>query len=148
MHLFSAAIQWHQYQMVILLSIRSSRHIIQSINKGSRASVKALIPMMPSSNHWLFSFTVFPKGILELHSQGIFKRQFQNNLSRVNAPSIHLGNHIHSIHSGFTKTCISFIQHGKIIQPSSFLNLARYTFHQTINTASSTQYRSAASLKE
>ncbi|MBW0491200.1 hypothetical protein O181_030915 [Austropuccinia psidii MF-1] len=88
------------------------------------------------------------KGILAVHSQGIFKRQFQKNLSRVNSASIHLGNHIHSMQSGLTKTCISFIKHGKIIQLSSFLNLARYTFHQTINTASSIQYRSAASLKE
>ncbi|MBW0588292.1 hypothetical protein O181_128007 [Austropuccinia psidii MF-1] len=33
----------------------------------------------------------------------------------------------------------SFINHGKIIQPSSFPNLARYTLHQSVNTASRIQ---------
>ncbi|MBW0495978.1 hypothetical protein O181_035693 [Austropuccinia psidii MF-1] len=44
------------------LFIRSSRHIIQRINQGLRASVKTQIPMTPSSNNWLFSFTVFLQG--------------------------------------------------------------------------------------
>ncbi|MBW0494084.1 hypothetical protein O181_033799 [Austropuccinia psidii MF-1] len=111
------------------------------IDQGSRDSVKTQIPMTLSRYHWLFSFTVFPNGILTVYSHRIFKRQFPNNLSRVNAPSIHLGNHIHSIQSRFTRTCISFIQHGKIIQPSSVLNSEMNTIYQTINTASSTQYR-------
>ncbi|MBW0470984.1 hypothetical protein O181_010699 [Austropuccinia psidii MF-1] len=53
-----------------------------------------------------------------------------------------------SIQSVFIKTCISIINHGKIIQHSSFPNLERYTLHQTINTASIIQYRTTASLKE
>ncbi|MBW0472632.1 hypothetical protein O181_012347 [Austropuccinia psidii MF-1] len=65
------------------------------------------------------------KGILAVHSQGIFKRNFQNKLSSVNAPSIQLATTFISIQSGFIKTCISIIHHGKIIQHSSFPNLAR-----------------------
>ncbi|MBW0512409.1 hypothetical protein O181_052124 [Austropuccinia psidii MF-1] len=42
----------------------------------------------------------------------------------------------------------SIIHHWKIIQPSSILILARYTFHKAINTASRIQYRSSASQKE
>ncbi|MBW0551765.1 hypothetical protein O181_091480 [Austropuccinia psidii MF-1] len=42
----------------------------------------------------------------------------------------------------------SIIHHGKIIQPGSFPNLARYTLHQAVNTASRIQYRPAVSLKE
>ncbi|MBW0496835.1 hypothetical protein O181_036550 [Austropuccinia psidii MF-1] len=34
-------------------------------------------------------------GRLAVHSQGIFKRQFQNNFPSVNAPSMYLGNKIH-----------------------------------------------------
>ncbi|MBW0551097.1 hypothetical protein O181_090812 [Austropuccinia psidii MF-1] len=41
-----------------------------------------------------------------------------------------------------------FIHHGKFIKPSSFPNLARYTLHQAVNTASRIQYRPAVSLKE
>ncbi|MBW0558829.1 hypothetical protein O181_098544 [Austropuccinia psidii MF-1] len=62
MHSFSEAIQWRLDQLVFPLFIRSSRHIIQRINQGPRASVKTQIPMMPSSNHWLISFTVFIEG--------------------------------------------------------------------------------------
>ncbi|MBW0493696.1 hypothetical protein O181_033411 [Austropuccinia psidii MF-1] len=90
----------------------------------------------------------FPKGILAVHSQEIFKRKLQNKLSSVSAPSIHLASHIHSIQSVFIKTCISFIPHGNFIQPSSFPNLERYKLHQAVNTASRIQYRPAVSLKE
>ncbi|MBW0472842.1 hypothetical protein O181_012557 [Austropuccinia psidii MF-1] len=82
--------------------------------------------------------------ILKEYSSGSSKK----NLSSVNASSIHLRNHMHSIQSGLIKTCISIIHHGKIIKPSSLPNLASYKFHQKINPASSIQYRSASSLKE
>ncbi|MBW0470947.1 hypothetical protein O181_010662 [Austropuccinia psidii MF-1] len=123
---------------------KSSRGLIKAQGQVSKIKHQLHHQAIIGYSHSQYS----PKGILAVHFKGIFKRKFQKNLSMVNAPSIHLGNHIHSMQSGFAKTCISFIKHGKIIQPSSFLNLARCIFHQTINTASGTQYRSAANLKK
>ncbi|MBW0513566.1 hypothetical protein O181_053281 [Austropuccinia psidii MF-1] len=106
------------------------------------------IPMTPSSSHWVFSLTVFLKGNTDSHSQGIFRRQFQNNYSSVSATSISLGNHMLSIQSGFIKTCIFNHTPWEVHPTQFFPNLARYTFHQTINTSSRIQYISAVSLKE
>ncbi|MBW0497216.1 hypothetical protein O181_036931 [Austropuccinia psidii MF-1] len=63
MHLFPPEIQWHQYQMVF----STSRQVIQASchpEDSSRLKDKcqAQIPMMPSINHWLFSFTAFLQG--------------------------------------------------------------------------------------
>ncbi|MBW0489000.1 hypothetical protein O181_028715 [Austropuccinia psidii MF-1] len=62
MHLFQQAIQWCQHQMVI-----STFHQVIKVHHPedlSRLKEKCQyqIPMTPSSNHWLFSFTVFLKG--------------------------------------------------------------------------------------
>ncbi|MBW0479569.1 hypothetical protein O181_019284 [Austropuccinia psidii MF-1] len=132
MHLFHQKSNGTNIKWLFQSFIRSSRHVIQRIHQGSK---KSLIVY----SHSQYS----PKGILAVPSQGIFKRQFQNNFPRVSNPSIHLGNHIHSIQSGFIKTCILIIHYRNSIQPSSFPNLARYTLHQAVNTASRIQYRPA-----
>ena len=88
------------------------------------------------------------KGILSVHSQGVFKRKFQRSCQVSMLHQANLATTFISIQSGFIKTFISIIHHGKIIQHSSFPNLARYTLHQAVNTASRIQYRPAVSLKE
>ncbi|MBW0520130.1 hypothetical protein O181_059845 [Austropuccinia psidii MF-1] len=125
----------------------SSGHQVKS--SRLKDNFQSQISMTPSSNHWILSFTVFLQGdTSNSFSRDIHEAVPKQFVNIVNSPSIHLGNQIHSIQSGFVKTFISIINHGNIIQPSSLLNLARYTFHQTVNTASSIQYRPAASMKE
>ncbi|MBW0551436.1 hypothetical protein O181_091151 [Austropuccinia psidii MF-1] len=132
--------------------ILTSYQIIKAHHSEDSSRLKekcqSQIPMKPSSNHCLFSFTVFFQG----NTGSSFSRDVQeavtNNLPRVSAASINLGSHIHSRSSGFIKTCISITNHGNFIQPSSFTNLARYTLHQAVNTASRIQYRPAVSLQE
>ncbi|MBW0567964.1 hypothetical protein O181_107679 [Austropuccinia psidii MF-1] len=126
--------------------IKASHHPEDSSRLKDKC--QSQIPMTPSSNLGYSHSQYSSKGILAVHSQGIFKRQFPNNFPRVSAPSIHLGNHIHSIQSGFIKTCISLIHHGNFTQPSSFPNWARYKIHQAVNTASRIQSRPSVSLKE
>ncbi|MBW0506852.1 hypothetical protein O181_046567 [Austropuccinia psidii MF-1] len=58
MHLFSPAIQWHTNQMVI--SAFYSGHPEDS--SRLKDQFQSQIPMISSSNHWLFSFTVFLQG--------------------------------------------------------------------------------------
>ncbi|MBW0473905.1 hypothetical protein O181_013620 [Austropuccinia psidii MF-1] len=149
MHLLSQTIQWCPYWMVI-----QTFHKVIKVSHDpeylSRLKDKCYtqITMMPSSSNWIFSFTVLPKGNTGSPLSRDLKRHFQNNLPIVNSPSIHLGHHIHSIQSGFIKACI--LNHRQWEDHSILFNshLARYTFHQTINTASRIQYRSASSLKE
>ncbi|MBW0541071.1 hypothetical protein O181_080786 [Austropuccinia psidii MF-1] len=128
---------------------RSSRHTFQRIHQGLRASViilktneainksiAILTHSIPPREYWIY--------ILKGYSRDSSKTTCYVSMlpqSNLATPSI-------SIHSGFIKTCISIIHHGKIIQHSSLPNLARYKLHQTINTASSIQYRTTASLKE
>ncbi|MBW0460643.1 hypothetical protein O181_000358 [Austropuccinia psidii MF-1] len=62
-HPFSPEIQWSQYQMVISTFhqvIKASHHLEESSRRKDKC--QSQIPMMPSSNHWLFSFTVFLQG--------------------------------------------------------------------------------------
>ncbi|MBW0554141.1 hypothetical protein O181_093856 [Austropuccinia psidii MF-1] len=100
------------------------------------------IPMTPSSHHWLFlTHSIPPRQYWKLILRGYSRGRSKNNLSSVSAPSIHLGNHIHSIQSGFINNGTSFIHHGNFIQPSSFTNLARHTLHQAVNTALRIQYK-------
>ncbi|MBW0580238.1 hypothetical protein O181_119953, partial [Austropuccinia psidii MF-1] len=107
-------------------------HVIQRIHQGSRQTVNLKYQCCHQAIIGYSNSQYSSNGILAVHSQGIFQRQFQNNFPRVSAPSIHLGNHIHSIQSGFIKTCISIINHGNVIQSSQIPNLARYTLHQAI----------------
>ncbi|MBW0464897.1 hypothetical protein O181_004612 [Austropuccinia psidii MF-1] len=82
------------------------------------------------------------KGILAVHSQGIFKRKFQNQLSSVNAPSILIGNQIH-----FNTVWI---------HEDLYFNHTLWENHSTqfishsgrVYTPSDNQYRTTASLKE
>ncbi|MBW0518015.1 hypothetical protein O181_057730 [Austropuccinia psidii MF-1] len=105
--------------------------------------------MTPSSNQFLFSLTVslqgntgcsFSRDIQEAVPKQCSKGQCSTNPPwKPNSSSKVL------IHQDLY---FSLIHHGKIIQPSSFPNLARYTLHKKINTASSIQYWTTASLKE
>ncbi|MBW0467137.1 hypothetical protein O181_006852 [Austropuccinia psidii MF-1] len=107
------------------------------------------MPMTPSSNQWLFSLTVFlqrntgcsfSRDIQEAVPKQFVKGQFSTNPPwKPNSFSTAL------IHQ---ELYFPFIHLGKIIQPSSFPNLARYTLHQAVSTVSRIQYRTAASLKE
>ncbi|MBW0581687.1 hypothetical protein O181_121402 [Austropuccinia psidii MF-1] len=105
--------------------------------------------MMPSSNQWLFSLTVFPQG----NTGWSFSRDIQEAVPKqcvkgqcsTNSPwqpnsfsTVLIHQHLY----------FPFAHHSKIIQPSSFPNLARYTLHQAVNTAPRIQYRPAVSLKE
>ncbi|MBW0480096.1 hypothetical protein O181_019811 [Austropuccinia psidii MF-1] len=105
--------------------IRSSRNVIQEINQGSRASVKAQIPMTPSRNHWLFSFTVF----LQANTGSSFSRDIQEAVPKQPVKgqcSINLPWQPHSFNTVWIHQDLYFIQ------LSSFPNLARYTLHQAI----------------
>ncbi|MBW0479570.1 hypothetical protein O181_019285 [Austropuccinia psidii MF-1] len=148
MHIFALEIEWHQYQVVISTFHQVIKEHYLEDSSRLKEKCQSQIPMRPSGNHFYSHSQYSSKAILEVPPQGIFKRQSQTNLPRVSTPSSHLGNHIHSIQSGFIKTCILIINHGSSIQHSSFLNLARYTLHQAVNTASRIQYRPAVSLKE
>ncbi|MBW0562991.1 hypothetical protein O181_102706, partial [Austropuccinia psidii MF-1] len=105
--------------------------------------------MTPSSNQWLFSLTVFLQG----NTGCSFSRDIQEAVPKqcvkgqcsTNPPWQPNSFSTVLIHQDLY---FSFIHHGKIIQPSSFPNLARYTLHQAVNTASRIQYRPAVSLKE
>ncbi|MBW0566224.1 hypothetical protein O181_105939 [Austropuccinia psidii MF-1] len=116
----------------------SSRGFIKAQKKSVNLKYQLLHQEIIGYSHSQYS----SKGILAFNSQGIFKRNLQNNFPRVSAPSIHLGNHIHSIDSGFIKNCI--FKH----TPWEFPNLERYILHQAVNTAPRIQYRPAVSLKE
>ncbi|MBW0571818.1 hypothetical protein O181_111533 [Austropuccinia psidii MF-1] len=110
--------------------------IISNTNDAIKQSMVILTHSIPPREYWLF--------ILKRYSIGSSKTSFQVSMLHQS----NLATTFIPIQSGFIKTCISIIHHGKIIQHSSFPNLARYTLHQTINTASSIQYRTTASLKE
>ncbi|MBW0580967.1 hypothetical protein O181_120682 [Austropuccinia psidii MF-1] len=63
MHLFSPAVQSHQYQMFISIFhqiIKASHHPEDSSRLKDK--FQSQIPRIPSSNHWLFSFTVLLQG--------------------------------------------------------------------------------------
>ncbi|MBW0465732.1 hypothetical protein O181_005447 [Austropuccinia psidii MF-1] len=126
--------------------IKESHHPEDSSRLKDKCQTQ--VPMIPSSNHWLFSFTVFLQGntvsSFSKDIQEAVPKQFSKGQCSINS----LGNHIHSIQSGFIKTCISTIHHGNFIPPSSFPNLARYKLHQGFHKASRIQYRPAVSLKE
>ncbi|MBW0528164.1 hypothetical protein O181_067879 [Austropuccinia psidii MF-1] len=113
MNLFSPPIQWHQFQMVISTfhQVIKAHHREDSsrFKEKSQSEIPMTLSRMIGYSHSQYS----SKGILAVHSQGIFKRQLQTNFPSVSSPSIHLGNHIHSIQSGFIKTCISIINHAK-----------------------------------
>ncbi|MBW0557492.1 hypothetical protein O181_097207 [Austropuccinia psidii MF-1] len=138
MHIFSAAIQW-----LFPLFIRSSRHIIQRINQGSRASVKPQIPMMPSSSHLLFSFTVFLQGntgssfsrdIQEAVSKQLVKGQFSTNPPwqphSLNTVWIHKD--LYFIHTTWEDHSTQFTsQFGKVYIPSN----NQYSFQYSIQVS-------------
>ncbi|MBW0593357.1 hypothetical protein O181_133072 [Austropuccinia psidii MF-1] len=104
---------------------------------------------MPSSPQWLFSLTVFLQG----NTGCSFSRDIQEAVPKkcvkgqcsTNPPWQPNSFSIVLIHQDLY---FSFLHHGKIIQPSSFPNLARYTLHQAVNTVSRIQYRPAVRLKE
>ncbi|MBW0484149.1 hypothetical protein O181_023864 [Austropuccinia psidii MF-1] len=122
-----------------------SRRFIKAQGQVSQSQM----PMKPSSNQWLFSLRVFLQGntgcsfsrdIQELGPKQVVKCQCSINPSwQPNSFSTVL------IHQDLY---FPFIHHGKIIQPSSFPNLARYTLNQAVNTAPRIQYRPAVSPKE
>ncbi|MBW0559591.1 hypothetical protein O181_099306 [Austropuccinia psidii MF-1] len=83
MHLFSPEIQWCQYQMVT-----STFHLVIKAchpEDSSRLKEKcqSQIPMKPSSNHWLFSFTLFP----QWNNFSSFSRDIQEEVPRQFAKS-------------------------------------------------------------
>ncbi|MBW0490744.1 hypothetical protein O181_030459 [Austropuccinia psidii MF-1] len=147
---FLPALQWCRNQMVIPTfysghqGIKSSRGFIKaqgpvSITKTNafiKKSLAILIHSIPPREYWQY--------ILKVYSRGSSKTSCQVSM-------LHQSNLVTtfiSIQSGFIKTCISIIHHGKIIQHSSFPNMARYTLHQAANTASRIQYRPAVRLKD
>ncbi|MBW0500107.1 hypothetical protein O181_039822 [Austropuccinia psidii MF-1] len=109
---------------------------ISNTNDVIKQSLDIPIHNIPPKKYW--------KHTLKGYSRGSSKTSWQVSMLYQS----YLETTFISIKSGFIKTCISIIHHGKIIQHSLFPNLARYTLYQTINTASSIQYRPAASLKE
>ncbi|MBW0473078.1 hypothetical protein O181_012793 [Austropuccinia psidii MF-1] len=114
----------------------SSRGFIKAQGKVP----KSQIPMMPSGNQWLFSLTVFLQGNTGSSFSRDIQEAFQNNLSRVNAPSIHLGNHInfntvwihqdlYFDHTSWENHSTQFIsQSGKVYTPLD----NHYTFQYSI----------------
>ncbi|MBW0471236.1 hypothetical protein O181_010951 [Austropuccinia psidii MF-1] len=137
------------FKCLFQLFNRSSRHTFQRSHQGPRESVtisntndaikKSMVILthsIPLREYWLF--------ILKGYSRGRSKKMCQGSMLHQSS----LATTVILIQYGFIKTHISIIHHGKIIQHSSFPNMTRYTLHQTINTASSIQYRPAASLKE
>ncbi|MBW0555754.1 hypothetical protein O181_095469 [Austropuccinia psidii MF-1] len=150
MHLFSPAIQGHTNQMVISSfysghqGSTSSRGFIKAqgpvsisnTNDVIKQSLAILIHKIPPREYWQHTLKECSRGSSKTNCQVSMVHQS------------YLATTFISIQSVFIKTCISIIHHGKVIQHSSFPNLARYTLCQTINTASSIQYRPAASLKE
>ncbi|MBW0495034.1 hypothetical protein O181_034749 [Austropuccinia psidii MF-1] len=104
---------------------------------------------MPSRNQWLFSLTVF----LQRNNGCSFSRDIQEAAPKQYVKGKCSANPSWQRNS-FSTVLIhqdlyfSFIHNGKIIQCSSFPNLARYTLHQAVNTASRIQYRPAVSLKD
>ncbi|MBW0516695.1 hypothetical protein O181_056410 [Austropuccinia psidii MF-1] len=104
--------------------------------------------MMPSSNRWLVSFTVFRQG----NNGSSFSRDIQEEVPKQFAKgqcSINPPWQTHSLNTVRIqkRPFFSIIHLGNGIQPSSFPNLARYTINQAVNTASRIQYRQAVSLK-
>ncbi|MBW0558436.1 hypothetical protein O181_098151 [Austropuccinia psidii MF-1] len=150
MHLFSPEIQWCTNQMVISAlcsgnqGSTSSRGIIKAqgpvsisnTNVVIKQSLAIIIHSIPPREYWRY--------ILKGYSRGSSKTSCQVSMLHQSS----LETTFTSIQFGLIKTCISIIHHEKIIQHSSFPNLAKYILHQTIDTASSMQYRPAASLKE
>ncbi|MBW0554056.1 hypothetical protein O181_093771 [Austropuccinia psidii MF-1] len=115
MHPFSPEIQWCQYQMLISTfhQVIKSHHPEDSLRLKDKC--QSQIPMTPSSNNWLFSFTVFLQG----NTGNSFSRDIQQAVPKQLAKcqcSINPPWQPHSsIQFGFIKTCISLIQHGNII---------------------------------
>ncbi|MBW0554151.1 hypothetical protein O181_093866 [Austropuccinia psidii MF-1] len=150
MNLFSPEIQWCTNRMVISSSCSvhqgrmSSRGFIKAQGPVSISNTNVvimqssaiLIHSIPPREYWRY--------ILKGYSRGSSKTSCQVSILHQST----LAATFISIQSEFIRTCILIIHHGKVFQHSSFPNLARYTLHQTINTASSIQYRPAASLKE
>ncbi|MBW0477380.1 hypothetical protein O181_017095 [Austropuccinia psidii MF-1] len=80
---------------------------------------------MPSSNHWLFSFTVF----LQENTGSTFSRDIQEAVPKPFAKgqcSINPPWQLHSFNTVWIHEDLYFIQ------PSSFPDLARYTLHQAV----------------
>ncbi|MBW0541838.1 hypothetical protein O181_081553 [Austropuccinia psidii MF-1] len=109
---------------------------ISNTNDIIKQSLAILTNSIPPREYW--------QNTLKGYSRGSSKTSFQVSMLHQS----YLATTFISLQSGFIKTCISIIHHGKIIQHSSSPNLESYTLHQTINTASSIQYRTTASLKE
>ncbi|MBW0506722.1 hypothetical protein O181_046437 [Austropuccinia psidii MF-1] len=105
--------------------------------------------MTPSRSHWVFSFTV----LLQRNTGSSFSLDTQEEVPKTifQVSMLHqstLATTFIQYSMDSSRPVFSIIHHGKIIQPSSTLIWARYTFHQTINAASSIQYRPASTLKE
>ncbi|MBW0554869.1 hypothetical protein O181_094584 [Austropuccinia psidii MF-1] len=97
---FSEAIQWRKFQM----AISTFQQVIKAHLPEDSSRIKGNCHNLKYQRRHqainVYSHSQYSsKGILAVHSQGIFKREFQNNVSRVNAPPIHLGNPIHSVQS-------------------------------------------------
>ncbi|MBW0507087.1 hypothetical protein O181_046802 [Austropuccinia psidii MF-1] len=150
MHLFPPAIQWCTNQMVIPTfssghqGSMSSRGFIKAqgpvsvsnTNDVIKQSLAILIHSISPREYWQY--------ILKGYSRGSSKTMCQVSMLHQSS----LETILISIQSEFIKTCISIIHNRKIIKDSSFPNLARYTLHKAVNTASRIQYRPAVSLKD
>ncbi|MBW0477966.1 hypothetical protein O181_017681 [Austropuccinia psidii MF-1] len=137
------------YEWLFQLYNRSSRHTFCRIHQGSRESViisntndaikqsmVILTHSIPSREYWLF--------ILKGCSRGSSKTMCHGSMLHQSTLATQFIQY--SLNS--SRPVFSIIHHAKIIQNSSFPNLARYILNQTINTASSIQYRTTAILKE
>ncbi|MBW0466270.1 hypothetical protein O181_005985 [Austropuccinia psidii MF-1] len=107
------------------------------------------IPMTPSSHHWLLLTHSIPpreywKITLKGYSRGSSKTIFRVSVLHQSTLATRLIQY--SLHS--SRPVLSFIHHGKFIQPSLFPNLTRYKLHQEVNKGSRIQYRPAVSLKK
>ncbi|MBW0542192.1 hypothetical protein O181_081907 [Austropuccinia psidii MF-1] len=94
---------------------------ISNTNDIIKQSLAILINSLPPREYWRHTLKGYLRGSSKTSCQVSMLHQSYLTTTLV------------SIQSGLIKTCISIIHHGKIIQHSSFPNLARYTLHQTIN---------------
>ncbi|MBW0567244.1 hypothetical protein O181_106959 [Austropuccinia psidii MF-1] len=61
-NLFSPEVKWRQYQMVISAFPQVIKEHHPEDSSRLKDKCQSQIPMKPSNNHWLFSFTLFLQG--------------------------------------------------------------------------------------
>ncbi|MBW0513466.1 hypothetical protein O181_053181 [Austropuccinia psidii MF-1] len=124
--------------------IRSSRGFIKAqgqvsisnTNDAIKQSLVILIHSIPPREYWQFILKGYSRGSSKTICQGSALHQYT------------LATRFIQYSMNSSRPVFSIIHHKDFIQPTSFPNLARYTFHQAVNAASRIPYRPAVSLKE